>query len=111
MKIDYRRPAPETEQGAHLGCLLRHLKARVEEFHCITVQKADETTGELALYLEGFSSKQVQEALEQTIGVVAEVEDDCLVFYLREHHRNETNDSIWGGLYRYICIDSEKKET
>lgn len=107
--IEYNTLAPVAEQGKEIGALVRHLKARLAEFDCVTLEKADETTGEIQVVFEGFAPGQVAEALGRMPGVQVAVAEDFVVFFLRKDHRHETNDSIWGGLYRYICIEAEEE--
>lgn len=110
MYLDYSTLAPVEEQGAKIGRLVRHLKARLEEFDCVTVEQADETTGKVLVLFAGFSSDEMAQALGRMPGITVAQEAGKVLFFLRKDHRNESNDSIWGGLYRYICIEA-KKET
>lgn len=102
MNYDYTAPAPVEEYGAELGALVRHLKARLEEFHCVSIGLCQEEKGIIQATFQGFSPQEMAEALFQFRQFVVVVEGDSLTFYLRKHHRHEENDTIWGGIYRHI---------
>lgn len=101
MNYDYTIPAPVEEQGEYVAGLVRHLKARLEEFFCVTLTCCDEQTGKIEAEFAGHSAKEIAIALEEFRGfqVVAE---EGLTFYLRKSHRHEENDTIWGGIYHHI---------
>lgn len=101
--MNYSKPAPKEEYGSVLAALVRHLKARVEEFHCATVLDYQEEEGRLTVQFEGFSPQEVAEALYQFRDIVVQVEGDSIRFYLNQSHSHEWNDTIWGGLYGYLC--------
>ncbi len=99
---DYQTIATTQEQGDILSGMVRHLKARLEEFDCVTLPYISEETGVVKCQVSGFSAQKVAKFLEKDPGIKVKIEEDCLCFCLRPSHRQETIDSIWGGLFHLV---------
>lgn len=103
MDYDYSIPAPQEEQGDYIGGLVRHLKARLEEFLCVTVTLCDETTGHIQVEFQGHKPEDIAQALQDFRQMKVAV-GERVDFYLRQSHQHEANDTIWSGLYHYIIV-------
>lgn len=101
--MDYTQIASPGEQGAYVASLVRHLKARLEEFHGMTLPVCQEETGVIVAEFAGFSATQVAQALWQFREIKIEEKNQTQVaFCLRPCHPHEGMDTIWGGLYSLI---------
>lgn len=102
MELMYQTPAPQKEleaQGEKIAKLTRHLKARLEEFECITLSICCEETGCIKAQFQGYDPVAVAEGLYEFRKIKVVVEEDGLVFYLRGDQPHEHIDTVWGGLF------------
>lgn len=111
MNKNYKIPAPQGERGEEIGGLVRHLKARLEEFDCVTLEQCSQETGEIQVQFQGFTPKEIALALAKLPGIDVAIGENTLGFFLQKSHSHAMNDSIWGGLYRYICIETKEENT
>ena len=102
--IDLRDPVPSPGQGERLARLTRHLKARLEDFGPggPEVVWADQELGLVAARFPGHSADQVVQQLEHGFGLLAALEEDCVLFRLSPQVRFEDLDYLWGCLYELL---------
>lgn len=101
---DYSHPASPQELSGEqetLAGMVRHLKARLEEFEAIRFHLCSQEQAQVEVTMEGYSAQALQKALWdfRAIAVALGEEKDSIRFYLRPQQRHETIDTIWGALF------------
>ena len=95
------RQAPQGERGPRLSRLVRHLKARLEDFGPGGPQVLGEEQGQgwVSFRVPGQDTGRVVRGLERECGVALALEGDRAVCYLRGDTRFEDLDYLWGCLF------------
>lgn len=94
--LDFKTPAPPEEQGDRLAHLSRHLKARLEEFFALSTTHFDQKAGSLSVKIQDADLENLVKALGEGYNVTLDHQGETLTFYLRQHHRFEEIDRLWG---------------
>lgn len=90
-----RASSTSEEDSTKMAQLTRHMKARLEEYFCVSTVTCDQSQGFLQVSLKGFSCGEVVEKLEKHhIFMVAE--EELLCCYLSPKHKFEDIDFVWG---------------
>lgn len=90
------------EQSHLLGAMVRHLQARLEEFDCVKILESSEENALVRAEFQGFSPEQVAKALGDFRQIQIQASGKAVTFYLTPQQRQETIDTIWGGLFHLI---------
>ncbi len=90
------------EHGTLLGSMVRHLKARLEEFDCVEIVESSEEKAMVTAKFQGVSSQQVAQALAEFRQIQIAQTGNAVTFYLTPQQRQETIDTIWGGLFHLL---------
>ncbi len=93
--VFHQNPRP----GEKVPALVRHLRARLEEFEDITLVQCQELEGVVEFSFAGIAPTAMVAQLEE-MGIRVALGEDTICLYLRDCHAHEMNDRIWGGLYR-----------
>lgn len=100
---DYRSAAtmPQENPPQVVENLCLHLKARLEEFHCVKVAECNLSQGFLAVRFQGFAPESLASTLESKSGIFVDVAE-TIVFHLQNRHSFEDLDYVWGQLFHIL---------
>ncbi len=103
--LDYRQENPQSQDNQeNIAQLTRHLTARLLEYHCVTLTQQHPEQGVLEAEFAGFSGETLRTSLENLGNILVDLGNTphSLCFSLRDCHRFEDLDFVWGQLFAIL---------
>lgn len=103
-RVDLARPGAPSGDRARVARLIRHLKARLEDFGPggPQVMGVDEASGTVTARFPGQDTGGVLDRLERDWGVTVLQDGEDAVFRLAPSVRFEDLDYVWGALFEVL---------